>query len=367
MNTHMLKMLVVHPGASWATSDVFWGLYHGLKYHEIDVVPYRLDQRYGATKSSLYWLWRTKKKFQPDLQPPNAADLGYHASIGALEMALRHHVDVVLVVSAMLLHPDVLIMLREAGKKVFVVFTESPYDHAAEMKVAKLVEGGWTNERTVVKEFRAVNPHFGYLPHGWDPMVHRTDLHIDTSVPAHDVVFVGTGFRERYRWFNAIDWSGIDLGLYGSWDTRLLNKHVRTCVREGPIDNMRATLLYRRAKLGLNLYRTSQGWGPQAPQIKYAESLNPRAYELAACGTFFLSDFRSESAEVFGEMVPTFRTPVEAAALIRRWLADEAGRTARAAALPALVAEASWIHRTRTVLGDLQSLLFHQPEMAVGA
>ncbi len=367
MTGRKLKLLIVHPGASWATADVFFGLMHGLKYHDIDTVAFRLDTRYAASKSALYWLWRTKKKSDPTLERPNAADLSYHASIGALEMALRNHVDFVVVVSAMLLHPDVLIMMREAGLRVVVLFTESPYDHASEMKVAQLVEGGWTNERSVVKAFRAVNPRFGYLPHGWDPLVHRTDTPIDSSVPAHDVVFVGTGFRERYRWFNSIDWSGINLGLYGTWDTRLLNKQVRACVTSGPIENERTALLYRRAKIGLNLYRTSQGWGPQASSITHAESLNPRAYELAACGTFFLSDYRSESAEVFGDLVPMFRSPIEAAALLRLWLADAAGRARIAEALPARVAEASWTQRTMTVLGDLQLLLSQRHSVAVGA
>lgn len=366
MTGRKLRMLVVHPGASWATAEIFWGLFHGLKYHDVDVVPFRLDQRFTASQSALQWLWRTKKRTEPNLERPNAADLSYHASIGALEMALRHHVDVVLVVSAMLFHPDVLIMMKQAGLRVVVLFTESPYDHDAEMKVAAIVDGGWTNERCVVSAFRKVNPHFGYLPHGWDPLVHRTDTPIDDSVPAHDVVFVGTGFRERYRWFNSIDWTGIDLGLYGAWDTRLLNKQVRKSVR-GLVENERAALLYRRAKIGINLYRTSQGWGPNAPLIAHAESVNPRAYELAACGTFFLSDFRSESAEVFGELVPMFRSPIEAAALLRLWLADEAGRHRIAAALPARVAEASWIHRTMTVLGDLQQLLSQRSQMAVGA
>jgi len=352
-----LLTLLVHPGASWATADVYFGLLHGLKFHDVDVVPYRLDQRFAASKAALYWLWRTKKKTEPNLERPNAADLSYHASIGALEMALRHHVDVVLVVSAMLLHPDVLIMMKEAGLRVVVLFTESPYDHKYEMRVAKIVDGGWTNERSVVQEFRKVNPRFGYLAHGWDPMVHRTDLPLDDSVPAHDVVFVGTPFRERVRWFNSIDWTGINLGLYGGWHQARLNKQVKACVMGGPIDNAQAVLLYRRAKIGLNLYRTSQGWGPEAPAIAHAESINPRSYELAACGTFFISDSRAESTEVFGDAVPMFRSPVEAAALIRRWLADDAGRARMAAALPACVAEASWVHRATTVLGDLQQLL----------
>lgn len=365
--TRKLRLLCCHPGASWATADVYWGLMHGLKYHDVDVVAYRLDQRYAASTSALNWLWRTKKKTEPNLERPNAADVSYHASVGALEMALRHRVDAVVVVSAMLLHPDVLIMMKEAGLRVVVLFTESPYDHASEMKVAQIVDGGWTNERTVVPAFRAVNPRFGYLRHGFDPLVHRTDTPIDTSVPAHDVVFVGTGFRERYRWFNSINWTGINLGLYGTWDTRLLNKPIRASVVPGPIANDRAALLYRRAKIGLNLYRTSQGWGPNAPSIRHAESVNPRAYELAACGTFFLSDYRLESAEVFGNLVPMFRSPIEAAALVRRWLVDDAGRQRIAAALPAQVAEASWIHRTKTVLGDLQQLLQIGHPMAVGA
>lgn len=364
--TRRLRTLVCHPGASWATAEIFWGLMHGLKYHDVDVVPYRLDDRFEASRAALFYLWRKKKRADPNIAPPNPADLSYHASVGALEMALRHQVDVVLLVSGMLFHPDVIIMMKRAGLKVVALFTESPYDHESEMRVAAAIDGGWTNERSVVRDFRTVNPHFGYLPHGWNPLVHRTDTPIDDSVPAHDVVFVGTPFRERVRWFNSIDWSGIDLGLYGGWEKAKLNVQVRKSVR-GLVDNDKAALLYRRAKIGLNLYRQSKGWAANAPTISHAESMNPRAYELAACGTFFLSDYRSESAEVFGELVPMFRTPIEAAALIRRWLADEAGRQQIAAALPARVAEASWIHRTKTVLGDLQSLLFERPELAVGA
>jgi len=120
--------------------------------------------------------------------------------------------------------------------------------------------------------------------------------------------------------------------------------------------------LYRRAKICLNFYRKSRGFGAGAPRIDHAESLNPRAYELAACGAFHLSDQRAEVTEKFGDLVPTFTTAGEAEALIRRWLADEAGRAAVAAQLPARVAEDSWVHRARQVLGDLRQLL--QPEAA---
>ena len=246
------------------------------------------------------------------------------------------HVDVVLVVSAMLMHPDVVIMMKRAGLRVVVLLTESPYDFEQEARMVALVDGGWTNERASVAGFQAINPNMGYLPHGWHPMKHRPEMADDAGLPAHDVVFVGTGFAERVSFFNAIDWTGIDLGLYGSWDHVGLKPQVKACQRGDQVENQAAAALYRRAKIGLNLYRTSRGWGRHAPKIdRPAESLSPRAYELAACGVFSLSEYRSEVSEVFGDRVPTFRTPIEAAALIRAWLPRDQARADFAAGLPA--------------------------------
>jgi hypothetical protein len=154
-----------------------------------------------------------------------------------------------------------------------------------------------------------------------------------------------------------IDWTGIDLGLYGQWEMITARHPLRQHLRGGVVDNAQAAALYRRAKIGLNLYRTSQGWGKHAPTIAHAESLNPRAYGLARCGAFHLSTARAEIPEVFGDLVPTFETSLDASALIRRWLADPQGRARVQAALPSAVASASWIDRSRIVIGDLQALL----------
>jgi spore maturation protein CgeB len=354
-----MRIILAHPGASWSTADVFDGLLYGLRAHGADVLSYRLDTRIEASHKALHWLWRTKKKDQPDLAKPNVVDTIYHAGVGVLEMALRHQADVVLVVSAMLLHPDIVIMMKRAGLRVVVLFTESPYDEDKEMAIAAMVDGCWTNERSCVPKFRTVNPRTGYLPHAWHPLKHFPAPPA-ADIPAHDVVFVGTGFSERIEWFNAIDWSGIDLGLYGTWKNAGLKKQARACIRNTVVTNEIAGALYRQAKVGLNLYRTSGGWGRGAARILHAESLSPRAYELAACGAFHLSDYRAEVAEVFGDLVPTFTTPTEAAALIRLWLNQPEERARVAAALPACVAESSWVERAKTVLGDLSRLLCQQ-------
>jgi spore maturation protein CgeB len=351
-----MKVLLIEPGATWSTADVSAGLRYGLEHHGVPIVRYALDQRIDRSNRWLHYNWRRAHKTNPALPRPNVADVFYQAGIGALEMALRHEVDVVLVVSAMFLHPDVILLMKRAGLRVAVLFTESPYDLEKELQIASMVDGCWTNERSVVADFVAVNPHSGYVPHGWHPERHLRGPQLgDEDLPAHDVVFVGSAFQDRIEWIDAIDWTGIDLGLYGTWQ---LSKHhrLRQFVKGQQVENTMAAALYRRAKIGLNLYRTSKGWGKNPSRISHAESMNPRAYELAACGVFSLSTYRQEVSEVFGELVPTFTTSFEASSLIRRWLMDDDGRATVSAQLPACVAESSWIERSARMIGDLQSL-----------
>jgi len=353
-----MKLLLVHPGASWSTADVAAGLEYGLRSHGVTLVAYHLDQRIAGSARWLHSAWRRAKKTNPTLEKPTTADVFYQSGIGALEMALRHQVDAVLVVSAMFLHPDVIVLMKRAGLRVTVLFTESPYDLAKELAVARLVDGCWTNERSSVAAFQAVCPASGYLPHAWHPERHQAGVQpIDATVQAHDVVFVGSAFQERVAWLSAIDWTGIDLGLYGSWEALGSRHPLRRFVRGAQVDNRTTAALYRRAAIGLNLYRTSAGWGKAAPTIAHAESLNPRAYELAACGAFHLSTDRAEVREVFGDRVPTVTDPASAQQLIRAWLADPIQRSRVAASLPACVAASSWVPRAACVIGDLQALL----------
>jgi spore maturation protein CgeB len=357
-----VKLLYIGPGASWATADVAAGLRDGLIHHGVEIVDYALDTRIARSQSWLYYNWRQHKKANPTVGKPNVAEVFLQAGRDALWVAwwikTFKGLDAVFAVSGMFLHPDVVMVMKNTGLKVFVLFTESPYDQDKELAFAKLVDGCWTNERSAVDAFRAVNPHSGYLPHGWHATRHRPGPQPgDDAVPSHDVVFVGSAFAERVEWLTAIDWTGIDLGLYGSWESLGSRHPLRRFVRANQTDNARTAALYRRAKIGLNLYRTSMGWGKGAPSITHAESLNPRAYELAACGAFHLSTYRQEVEELFGELVPTFTTPKEAEILIREWLANPEGRAAIAAQLPACVAESSWRTRATAVIGDLQTLL----------
>jgi spore maturation protein CgeB len=340
-----MKCLLVGAGASYSTKDVELGYLAALRAAGHQVVHYALDGRIAAAGGFLRYSYRQATKAGSLVAKPTPADTLYLAGQGILERALRFEVDWVLIVSGMYVLPDVLVLLRRAGLRTALLFTESPYDDAQQASLAVLADVCWTNERTSVPVLREACPQTHYLPHAYDPAKHgRFATDAENEAPAHDVLFVGTGFAERIDTLAAVDWAGlgINLGLYGTWELLGSRHRLRRFVRGGVVPNAEAMALCKAAKITLNLYRTSQGFGRQAPRIEAADSLNPRALELASSGVFSLSDWRPEVEETFGvgegALVPTFRTPAELEALLVRWLPAAAGRQEIAARLPACVA-----------------------------
>jgi hypothetical protein len=333
-----VRILLAHPGASTSTSDVYDGLAPAFERAGHAVIEYRLDYRLNMAGT---WLELTRRKAKRNGKPltVTTADILYFASNGIVERALRFQVDWVLVVSGMCLHPDMFVILRRAGIKTGIILTESPYDEAEESRILPHVAAAWTNERTCVERMRRLNPHVWYLPHAYDPARHYPGARdADEAMPSHDVVFVGTFFQERIETLAGVNWDGIELGLYGNVELMGSRSKLRRFVRGLSTTNAETAALYRRAKIGLNLYRVSRGFGRVVETVVDAESLNPRALELAAAGCFTLSDARAEVREIFGGAVPTFDTPHGLELLVRSWLAMPDERAAVAARLPGLVA-----------------------------
>jgi spore maturation protein CgeB len=264
----------------------------------------------------------------------------------------------------MYLHPDVLELMRRAHLRTAVLFTESPYQDQEQARLAQLVDVCWTNERTSVSFLRQFNPCTFYVRHAYDPERHQPVAH-PADVAAHDVVFVGSGFQERLDLLASVHWSGIDLGLYGTWTLLPARHPLRRHIRAGLIDNDMATALYSRAKIGLNLHRRSCHYERAPVMIPRADSMNPRAYELAACGIFQISDRRAEVQETFGTSVPTFDNPAALERLVRLALADDAGRTYLAEQARLAIAPHTFAARAAQLIAELESL--EQRPIAKGA
>lgn len=356
-----MRILCVDPGASFSTADVYSGLVSGLRHNGHTVIPYHYGRRMTVMIKALHSAYKEAARDNPYIGKPNTADAALWTSELAVTWALRHQPDIVVIVSGMYWHPDALIMMRRAGIRTGLLLTETPYAISNEMAMAPLVDIVWTNERTAVAALRDVNPNSFYLPHAHNEAVHAvSDQAIitgDEPIPCHDVVFVGTGFQERIEWLSSVDWTGINFGLYGAWPLIPARSKLRKHLQSGVVDNAITAALYRRAKIGLNMFRQSAGFGKDSKRITTAESLNPRSYELAACGLFHVSDYRAEVAEVFGGLVPTFRTGAELEAVLRHWLNDDHGRRAIAAQLPAAVSAHSWAHRASQMTATIEAVM----------
>jgi spore maturation protein CgeB len=338
----------VHPGPSWSVADVATGLFSALKRAGHELIEYPLGDHLAHSQAFAAWLWRRNGK-AAGIPKPDAADAIFLASRDIPYWAARHEVDATLVVTAAYVHPDALAVMQRAGMPVGVVFTETPYDRA-EVDILPYIRVAWTNERAAVPAFRRINRAVHYLPCAYDPERHRPEgetVPFADGTPCHDVVFVGSDFKERVDLLASVDWTGIDLGLYGAWSKAARRSPIGRYVRDGVIDNADAVRLYQRAKIGLNLYRRAEG----------AESLNPRAVELAACGAFTVSEYRAEVPEVFGDLVPTFRNGAELEQCIRRWLGDGANRQRLAARLPAAVASRSFDQTAAQVVSQLAEVI----------
>jgi hypothetical protein len=351
----MMRLLLVGGGASFSTKDVETGYYKALRLAGHDVGLYLLDKRLGLAKSYLQHHWLQVGK--PEGTKPTSDDIAYMAAEEICQRACYHQPEWVVFLAGRMTHPSVWVALKHAGIKTALIATEAPYDDEWLVQVAPLFDVMFVNERASVEGIKAANPHTHYLGPSYDPDIHKPGgfgAEAEAQVPEHDVVFVGSNFSERARILQAVDWFGVDLGLYGNWRTLGSRSVLRGYVYGGIVDNFVAAALYRKASIGLNLYRWGKGWAKNAPPVERAESLNPRAVELAACGVFTISDYRAEVAEIFGAAVPTFRTPAELQELVTYYLDHDDERQAKAARLPGLIAGHTFGARAATLTATLE-------------
>lgn len=319
-----MRLLCICPGASYATGDVYAGYLRALRDQGHEVLPYDLSGRIDDAARYYQAKYRRERRRGREPWP----EVLTKAAMDIVPYALYHLPDWVVIFSGMYLHPDTFVLLRRAGARVALVLTESPYDDAEQARVAPWCDVVFTNERTSVPVLRRANPHTHYLPHAFDPERSNADAPIPADTPRHDVLFVGTLFEERIALLEAVDWTGIDFAIYGGVGLLGSRHRLRRYVRGGPVLNRAAQAMYRAAKINLNPYRTSRGIGRGVEHIAHAESLNPRALDLAACGAFQVSDERAEVRETFGSLVPTYTSAAHLERIVRAWLPHDGTRRA---------------------------------------
>lgn len=313
-----MKVLAVSSPHGFTTRDVWKRCIAGMEANGIEVKPFDLLTRWQAFETMLALARRNKIALPPAFA---ASYLAYEPIFGA---AHYHDVDAVLVVSPQYMPMPIIDMLRKSGKKTIGYFTECPYEDTLNAPVqAAHFDYVFVNDRNSVELFRSFADNVFYLPHSYDPL-----LHYDDVVDGHgdNVVFIGTGYKSRVDLFRSIDWDGIDLELYGIWWMTKRNRLHRYLKGE-LVENEDTARMYRAAGVGISIHRqmryVNYDWAIEDGE---AYSVGPRTYELAACGTFQVSDHRNELVDIFGDIVPIYTSPEQLGSIVRRAVEDPVWR-----------------------------------------
>lgn len=334
-----MRIGVIHPGAGFATHDVYTGVVGGLRANGVTVDEHRIDSIlnwYDAAVSA----GLAQKVFTEQAVDNRVLNRHALASAHITRDILRNPPDRVLCVSGHAYHKDDVAILNRAGIPTAVLLTESPYFGTLEMEIGSWYDTIFTNERKAQPILNLVGPAH-YLPHAFNPQVHSP---VGPSADPCDVLFVGSLFDERRALFAGVDWTGITRTIRG-YD-------LKTGVAD-LVDNFDTAAYYRAAAINLNHHRTTTSHGTgQHIQAGEAESLGPRAYEISACGGFqLMDDSRPERYAVFGEC-PTYRAgdSADLERQIRYWLAHPEQRAVIAQAMYEAIQPHSWVNRAKQLV-----------------
>jgi len=268
-------------------------------------------------------------------------DIVKRTSLNSVLSVMESNPDVLIIIDGTSVHKEAWEWFKRLGIPTIIIGTESPYQDKFLTRVATMADKTFVNEKTTARK-----TGFEYLPLGYSGEVHHPMM---VSTPfRHDVVFVGSGFKEREELLSTVDWTDIDFVLYGYYKIDHDHK-LAPFYKDTMIPNAETALLYNGAKISLNLNRISVDY-EGAAIIPEAESLSPRAYEIAANGGFMLSEWRQEIDDVFHGLVPTFTSGEQLNALIRYWLPRDEERQEIGAELARIARKHSYIARAKRVV-----------------
>lgn len=325
---------MVDPGPNFSVADVHRGWSKAMEAAGCEVMNANFAAR-------LEWYERAKNSHEG-----MTTDEAVHLTCESLRAtAYDFWPDVIVVTSSFYVNSLTLDIFRDRGHKVVLLHTESPYEDDRQLKRAEHADINVLNDPTNIDRFP---PGTIYLPHSYDPDIHHPG---PSAAPSTDFAMVGTGYPSRIEYLEAVDWTGIDALLAGNWQSVTDDSPLYPLLghaRDECYPNELAADLYRSTKSSLNLYRREathadlvDGW-----------AMGPREVELAACGTFYLTEERGENREVL-PMIPTISGPDDFAEQLRWWLDHDTERDKVAQQALAAVADRTFHTSARRLLQQI--------------
>lgn len=191
--------------------------------------------------------------------------------------------------------------------------------------------------------------NFSYLPLAASPDSHKkVELkREEVDIYGGDISFVGAPYHNRKYFFTGL--LDFDFKIWGDgWNVGLpLLRHVQ---RGGLwIDTEESVKIFNASKININLHSSTYHEGVNP----YGDFVNPRTFEIAACGCFQLVDYRFEMSELFniGKEIICFKDLNDARVKIRYFLNNPDERAEIAArGMERVLKEHTYSHRMEQML-----------------
>ena len=278
-----------------------------------------------------------------------------------LEGISERPVDIVICLAQAPLSPRVLMELRNRGVITVMWFVEDCRRFLTWRDISRYFDYMFLIQRD---EFPRKVEEAGagraiYLPVGCHPAVHR-------PVPLTEeerarwgsaISFVGAGYNNRVQMFASL--AGRDFKIWGTewpvlspFDTLVQEKGRRI----SPDEYIK---IFCSSEINLNLHSSMERDGVEPN----GDFVNPRTFELAACGAFQLIDNRELLPDLFevGREVATFSDRLEMEKLIDYYLAHPAERqNITAAAQARALRDHTYEQRLQQMLGCIYADRFDQ-------
>lgn len=263
-------------------------------------------------------------------------------------LAELHRPDLVLVLNGIFsIGTDQIDRIRAMGIPTAVWVADDPYFSDQTRVMATHYDVVFTHEISCVRMYEEAGCRsVHYLPFAADP-----DLFRPTHPPAMqtDLLFIGMAFPNRLAFFNRLlPWLTRRNVLIagGGWQHLAGYDRLKDRIWLTGIDPLSTPLFYSGARIVINLHRSDQETGnsERFPGL----SVNPRTFEIGACGTLQLVDERAELSRHYtpGQDLETFSSPEELAKKADYFLSREDARRDRAVTgLKKTLRHHTYVHR----------------------
>jgi spore maturation protein CgeB len=269
--------------------------------------------------------------------------------------ALDFKADLVWAVAQTPLTPQALDELRHHGVHTALWFVEDYQLFGYWREVASHYDAVFTIQKSGFhEELRASGVRFvDYLPCAADPDVHHPSslTAAEQARYGSDVSFVGAGYYNRQIVMASP--ALPNLKIWGNDWPENCPAQARIQENGRRVETDETVKIFAASKINLNLHSSSNHLGVNP----YGDFVNPRTFEIAACGAFQLVDARSELTGLFeaGSELAVFKSVDELPELIDYYLAHEQKRQEMASkARDRVLREHTYVHRMQHAVAALE-------------